>query len=424
VEHTLLKHRKTWEGLVDTKTLLTHAYTTPPSLEFDEKITKIHTKKIRKMKTEIQHAVTFLVETLKDKLLGTCNLDFEDTMRTRLTDLLAERYENHWYADKPLKGSAYRCINISVEENSFDVTLRTAAIDSGLTEEIVRGVFLNGLALWVDPDDVSGRLGKGAIFPIYKKIAEKPAAVSNPYQSMQSPQLSSTPQHRPQQRPRSISPPQSQAHVSYPDTAPPSRPITTTVSRPSKTPPGFRSLDAGQNFYNVQQQQQQQQAQVQNAGQRSDFPSNIQKLWRNPTSHTRTSTGSMSQHSHMNNSSRHPTTYVSSASGNNKYNSTTSDDAVYSFNQYSSYYNPHFHWRKDNQTPSQSEAASASANKGAYVPLKSLWQDDESYQRTHWFADSTSKSNTNKLSVAGNNLSINKVQNYGYSISRQAQEVY
>jgi len=367
------------------------------------------------MKTEISHAVTFLVETLKDKLPKTP--DFEEklyTMRTRLTNLLAERFENHWYADKPLKGSAYRCINISVEENSFDDTLRTAAIDSGLTEDVVRGVFDNGLALWIDPDDVSGRLGKGAIFPIYKKISENKVAVS----SSEKPSSPPLHLHRPQQRPRSISPPQ--VLTTYPDIiAPPSRPITTTVStRPSKTtPPGFRTLDAGQNFYNNMQQGQQHHS---NQGQRSEFPSNIQKLWRNPTSHTRTP-GTMSHMNSIQHQQRHPTTYVPTSS---KYNNN--EDAVYSFNQYSSYYNPHFHWRKDsNQTQPQSEAASGNkGNSSASYPLKSLWQDDESYQRTHWFAENSPKSHTNKLSVAGNNLAINKVQNYGYSISRQAQEVY
>jgi len=360
------------------------------------------------MKTEISHAVTFLIETLKEKLLTTPDVEGKlYTMQTRLTNLLAERFENHWYADKPLKGSAYRCINISVEENSFDDTLRTAANDSGLTEDVVRGVFDNGLALWIDPDDVSGRLGKGAIFPIYKKIAENKVAVSS------SDKPSSPPQHlhRPQQRPRSISPPQ--VLTTYPDIiAPPSRPITTTVStRPSKTtPPGFRTLDAGQNFYNVQQSHQHHTSQ----GPRSDFPSNIQRLWRNPTSHTRTS-GSMS---HMNSiQQRQPTTYVPTSKYNN-------EDAVYSFNQYSSYYNPHFHWRKDNnQNQPHSDAVSGKGSTSSY-PLKSLWQDEESYQRTHWFADNTPKSNSNKLSVAGNNITINKVQNYGYSISRQAQEVY
>jgi len=353
-----------------------------------------------------------MVETLKDKLPKT--QDTEEklyAMRTRLTNLLAERFENHWYADKPLKGSAYRCINISIEENSFDDTLRTAANDSGLTEDVVRGVFDNGLALWIDPDDVSGRLGKGAIFPIYKKIAENKVAVS----SSEKPSSPPLHLHRPQQRPRSISPPQ--VLTTYPDIiAPPSRPITTTVStRPSKTtPPGFRSLDAGQNFYNMQQSQGQQHHSTQ--VQRSDFPSNIQRLWRNPTSHTRTS-GTMS---HMNSiQQRHQTTFVPTSS---KYNNN--EDAVYSFNQYSSYYNPNFHWRKDNnQSPPHSEAVSGSKGSSSY-PIKSLWQDEESYQRTHWFADSTPKGNTNKLSVAGNNLTINKVQNYGYSISRQAQEVY
>jgi len=209
-------------------------------------------------------------------------------------------------------------------------------------------------------------------------------------------------QHRPQQRPRSISPPQ--GLVSCPEVAPSSRPITTTVSsRPSKTPPGFRSLDAGQNFYNIQNQNVQQQQQ------RSDFPSNnIQKLWRNQTTHTPRTAGTVPQMNNARNAS-----YIATS----KYNS---EDAVYSFNQYSSYYNPHFHWRKDT-TPSQTATPEVS-KAPSYVPLKSLWQDDESYQRTHWFSDSNK--NTNKLSVAGNNLTINKVQNYGYGISRQAQEVY
>jgi len=273
----------------------------------------------------------------------------------------------------------------------------------------VRGVFCNGLALWVDPDDVSGRLGKGAIFPIYKKISESKATIS----SLDNSSVTQN-HHRPQQRPRSISPPQ--AHDSYPDQVNPSRPITVST-RPSKTPPGFRTLDAGQNFYNMQSASQSQTI----AGQRPDFTNNdIQKLWRNPTSRT---TGTMSQ---MN--TRHQTSYVQSNSSSSKYNNNTnndsSDDAVYSFNQYSSYYNPHFHWRKDQttHTPSQSE----NANNKSYMPLKSLWQDEESYQRTHWFADggSTKSNNTNKLSVAGNALTISKVQNYGYNISRQAQEVY
>lgn len=349
------------------------------------------------MKTEIQHAVTFLVDTLKEKLPNTPDIDDKlQAMRTRLSDLLAERYENHWYVDKPLKGSAFRCINISTEENSIDVALRNAAVDSGVSEETVRGVFCNGLALWIDPDDVSGRIGKGAIFPIYKKISDNRTVLQeNP--------SSHSGTHRPQQRPRSISPPQ--ALTSCPEIVP-SRPITTTISsRPSKTPPGFRSLDAGQNFYNVQSHnvpQQQQQP-------RSDF--NLQKLWRNQPGHARSTASSQ-----MNNNVRNPPTYIPA-------NKFSSEDAVYSFNQYSSYYNPQFQWRKDSTHTSHETGNTNTHTKGSYMPLKSLWQDEESYQRTHWFSDSN-KTNTNKLSVAGNNIAINKVQNYGYGISRQAQEVY
>jgi len=336
---------------------------------------------IQNMKTELQHAVTFLVDTLKDKLPNISEEKY-DTLRTRLADLLADRYENHWYVDKPLKGSAFRCINISVEDNTIDAALRGAANEVGISEDDLFGVFSNGLALWVDPDDVSGRMGKGAIFPIYKKIVDNRTIISEP--------AVSGIQHRPQLRPRSISPPQSV--MSSPD-VPSSKSVVTSVSRQSKTPPGFRSLDAGQNFYSMPNQ---------SVG-RSDFPNNIQNLWRTQTTAANTS---MSTASHVS-TPRNSVNYLSS----NKY---SSGDAVYSFNQYSSYYNPYFHWRKDTQF---------SGTTNVPPPHKSMWQDDESYQRTHWFRDANKNSNS-KLSVAGNNLNLNKVQNYAYGISRQAQEVY
>lgn len=359
------------------------------------------------MKTELQHAVTFLVDTLKDKLPNIAEDKF-DTLRTRLTDLLADRYENHWYVDKPLKGSAFRCINISVEDNTIDTVLRNAANEIGVTEKDLLGVFSNGLALWVDPDDVSGRMGKGAIFPIYKKMVNNRTVVSEPAV----PAIG----HRPQQRPRSISPPQSL--ITSPD-IPSSKPIITSVSRQSKTPPGFRSLDAGQNFYSMPNHNQQPQQQQQQNITRSDFPNNIQNLWRTQT--TAANNNMSTTHatvSHMS-TPRSSNAAVSYLSSTNKFNSG-SGDAVYSFNQYSSYYNPYFHWRKDSQ---QQQSQYNGASNMAQTHQKSMWQDEEAYQRTHWFRDANKNSNS-KLSVAGNNLTLNKMQNYAYGISRQAQEVY
>jgi protein Tob/BTG len=374
------------------------------------------------MKTELQHAVTFLVETLKDRLpkVSENNLD---TLRTRLTDLLAERYENHWYVDKPLKGSAFRCINISVEDNTVDATFRKAYGEVGITDDDVFGIFCNGLALWVDPDDVSGRMGKGSIFPIYKKMS-----TSNRTVVPEQPKPTSGVRHRPQQRPRSISPPQSSLSVmSTPDFQPSSKPITTTVSRPSKTPPGFRSLDAGQNFYSMPNQHQHQPQPQQNQNvtvrqsQQSDFPNNIQNLWRSQTT-TAANTTMAQQGSHMNTPRHSSSSYLPSQS-NNKYNSNSGGgDAVYSFNQYSSYYNPYFHWKKD--APSQTQTQYSGANASVQNNIKSMWQDDESYQRTHCFRGEVNKNSNSKLSVAGNNLTFNKMQNYAYGLSRQAQEVY
>ena len=212
------------------------------------------------MKTEIDHAVSFILDTMRNKMPQTSDLQLQE-MGTNLTQGLEKRYDNHWYADKPLKGSAFRCINISIDDHSVDLALRTAAAHIGITEQQLLAAFPKGLALWVDPGDVSGQMGKGPIFPIYKKIAENKendassVTSSSPVTSPSGNTAAGGKKHRPMLRPRLTCPPfdvpSTQKVIKTSPTIPKSSHSTTTnnnntsasktTAKLSGTSPEFRS---------------------------------------------------------------------------------------------------------------------------------------------------------------------------------------
>lgn len=319
------------------------------------------------MNTEIEYAVNFLVGTVKDKLYRVSEKKVE-ALRERLTTLLNERFVGHWYPDKPMKGSAFRCINITIDNNSIDQVLCQAALESDFSAEDMLTVFDKGLALWIDPNDVCCRLGnKGAIFPIYRKISEKLSATAPEY-------ISGVQRHkqRPPQRPRSVTPPR----------------VMTTMATPqyqrsrSTTPPGFSSMDAGQMFQSIP------------ATSSSSYSAeNLHKLWDSIPNTSISSTKSQY---------RTPVSYTSPTQSRSSLQVT--GDAVYSFNQYSSYYKPNTsYWKKNTQVRQ----------------TKPVWQSDDIYQKYHW-----SKSDTTQFT--GKNLNSANLPSYSSfsTASRQVQAVY
>ena len=291
------------------------------------------------MHIEIESAVKFLVNELSRRL-GTLPDETVETLKTRFTELLVCRFENHWYPEKPLKGSAYRCINISIDDGSVDSVLLKAGEEVGFSKSALMSVFNKGLALWIDPNDVSCRLGKGAIFPIFRKIADQKSTSPIPHTPVNS-------QRRPQ-RPRSISPPLSntQGFNSY------NQP---QQQRPrSTTPPGFSSADAGQMYQ-----------QPQTFERKNQSLENLHKMWDtipNTTNYTPSSTY-MTQSAAAN-----------TASTSRGYGSQKRNDTVYSFNQYSSYYNSSSMKKKyGNNTSNTNNAAYHKQQQ----PKISSWQDDE-----------------------------------------------
>jgi len=122
------------------------------------------------MKDEVRTAVNFL-----QKQLDTVpSLSSEQTKKFRdtLEELVTVKFQNHWHPKKPLKGNAYRCIN--VDRTQVDPLLVKAADEASISLLDFMTLFPDGFALWIDPDDVSVRFGqRGSVCPIFGKELRK-----------------------------------------------------------------------------------------------------------------------------------------------------------------------------------------------------------------------------------------------------------
>ncbi len=104
------------------------------------------------MKTEVQCACAFFSRMLQQKKVPA---QFTEIFRNKLEDLLLERFENHWDASNPNKGSAYRCIRIN---SKMDPIVEAASRVTGLPN--FRKLLPAEFTMWIDPDDVSYRFGE------------------------------------------------------------------------------------------------------------------------------------------------------------------------------------------------------------------------------------------------------------------------
>lgn len=104
------------------------------------------------MKTEVYCACAFFSRMLQTKNLP---VQFVDVFRSKLEDLLLDRFRNHWDAANPNKGSAYRCIRIN---KKMDPVVEQAAKVTGLSD--ISKYLPAEFTMWVDPDDVSYRFGE------------------------------------------------------------------------------------------------------------------------------------------------------------------------------------------------------------------------------------------------------------------------
>lgn len=124
------------------------------------------------MKPEITAAVGFLSRFLRVK--GHVNDRQLATFSQTLQDMLAEQYKHHWFPDRPCKGSGYRCIRIN---HKMDPLVGQAGQRIGLTIQQLYLLLPSELTLWVDPFEVSYRIGEdGSICVLYES---QPSAITN-----------------------------------------------------------------------------------------------------------------------------------------------------------------------------------------------------------------------------------------------------
>ena len=117
------------------------------------------------MKLEVQSASNFLVHLVR---LSKRNVSESQLgkFRDSLIEVLRRRYRDHWFPEKPFKGSGYRCIRIN---GKMDPVIGQAADNCGLSSQFLHQIFPSELTMWIDPREVSYRIGEnGNICVLYE----------------------------------------------------------------------------------------------------------------------------------------------------------------------------------------------------------------------------------------------------------------
>jgi protein Tob/BTG len=117
------------------------------------------------MKLELLSASNFLVHLIR---LGRRNVGESQLSKFRdcLIEVLRRRYRDHWFPEKPFKGSGYRCIRIN---GRMDPVIAQAGEGCGLSSTLLHQTFPSELTMWIDPLEVSYRIGEnGSICVLYE----------------------------------------------------------------------------------------------------------------------------------------------------------------------------------------------------------------------------------------------------------------
>lgn len=145
------------------------------------------------MRLEIKSAGDFLSNLLRSS--GNLDTTRLEIFNRTLQKALSSHYQNHWFPEKPFKGSGYRCLRIN---HKMDPIILRSAKSCGLSENEVFTFLPNELTIWIDPSEVSYRIGEdGSVGHLYEK-ENTPAVISNSQDSfsnekeVQSPDLYSS----------------------------------------------------------------------------------------------------------------------------------------------------------------------------------------------------------------------------------------
>lgn len=118
------------------------------------------------MKLELHSASNFLVHLVRLSSRSSINDAHLEKFRLSLVEVLRRRYRDHWFPERPFKGSGYRCIRIN---GRMDPVIAQAAEVASLDSTQIHATFPSELTMWIDPLEVSYRIGEnGSICVLYE----------------------------------------------------------------------------------------------------------------------------------------------------------------------------------------------------------------------------------------------------------------
>ena len=117
------------------------------------------------MKLELMSAANFLVYLVR---LAKRNVPDSQLQKFNecLIKVLRRRYRDYWFPEMPYKGSGFRCLRINCK---MDPLVGQAGEACGLSSKFLHQIFPSELVLWIDPLEVSYRIGEnGRICVLYE----------------------------------------------------------------------------------------------------------------------------------------------------------------------------------------------------------------------------------------------------------------
>ncbi len=120
---------------------------------------------------EIETAANFLTHLVK----GQFGASVAERFSAAMIRLFHSHFVGHWYPERPERGSGFRCVRIN---GKMDPMVDAAGRSCGIESRRFRAAFPCELTLWVDPGDVSYRIGEdGSVCSLFDRGAHPSAVV-------------------------------------------------------------------------------------------------------------------------------------------------------------------------------------------------------------------------------------------------------
>lgn len=135
---------------------------------------KLRTQSDTNMKIEVNSAADFLISLLRVRKKVALTENQLQSFHGNLAEALTQHYQRHWYPELPTRGSGYRCIRIN---GKMDPIVEQAGVASGLNGRTLRKMLPQELTMWIDPDEVSYRIGEnGSVCILYDSRRASPSS--------------------------------------------------------------------------------------------------------------------------------------------------------------------------------------------------------------------------------------------------------